>query len=113
MKLNKFVEMIDAEILTNSNNPEEIDINGGCVSDLLSDVMGSAQEGQLWITIMRHLNTVAVASMIGLPAIIFAKNIKPDEQVVNKANQEGICLLSSQLTTFQIAGKLYQALYLD
>lgn len=114
MKLNlkDFIDSIDAEVLTSSTNPEEVEIVGGCVSDLLSDVMGSSEEGQLWITIMRHLNTIAVASMIGIPAIVFAKNIKPDIQVVERANKEGVCLISSHLSTFQLAGKLYQALYL-
>ncbi len=113
MKLSEFIDTINAEILTNSSDPQSVEISGGCVSDLLSDVMGSSEEGQLWITIMRHLNTVAVASMIGIPAIIFAKNIKPDPQVIDKANQEGVCLISSHLSTFQLAGKLYQKLYLD
>ncbi len=30
---------------------------GGYVSDLLSDVMAHAQDGDVWITMQRHVNT--------------------------------------------------------
>ena len=91
--------------------PDEIAISGGYVCDMLSDVMGSAREGQAWITIMKHLNTVAVASLTGIPAIIFAKGNSPDATVVEKASQEDICLVSSPLDTFSLAGILYGMLF--
>ena len=36
-------------------------IEGGCVGDLLSFVMAHAREGNIWVTIQGHLNSVAVA----------------------------------------------------
>ncbi|HQB98634.1 MAG TPA: hypothetical protein PKZ46_06835, partial [Candidatus Cloacimonadota bacterium] len=86
-------------------------INGAYVSDMLSDVMGSAKPGQAWITIMKHLNVIAVASMTGIPAIIFAKGNTPDEAVCDKALEEGICLISSNLDTFRLSGILYRVLH--
>jgi len=70
---------------------------------------GTAQPGQIWITIMKHLNVIAVASMTGIPAIIFAKGVSPDANVIDKATEEGIVLLSSPLDTFSISGIVYQA----
>lgn len=109
MKLSEFIKEIDAVFLTEKpeNDPE---ISGGYVSDLLSDVMGNAREGQVWITIMRHLNVVAVASLAGLSAIVFSNKIKPEEAVIKKANAEGIILLSTDVSTFEASGKLYQKL---
>ncbi len=98
---------IEGENHTPQIDPAQVEITGGYVCDMLSDVMGSAREGQAWITIMKHLNTVAVASLTGIPAIIFAKGNTPDENVVQKASGEGICLISSQLDTFSLAGILY------
>ncbi|NLN84692.1 MAG: hypothetical protein GX135_01140 [Candidatus Cloacimonetes bacterium] len=88
-------------------DPEKIEISGGYVCDMLSDVMGSAREGQAWITIMKHLNTVAVAALTGIPAIVFSKGNVPEENVVEKATSEGICLISSELDSFSLAGILY------
>lgn len=106
MKLSQFVEKIGAQYLTEKTDIDP-EISGGYVSDLLSDVMGNAREGMVWITIMRHLNVVAVASLSGLAAILFSNKIKPEEAVIQKANAEGIILLSTDESTFETAGKLY------
>ncbi len=115
MKLDlvKFTEIIQGELITPSDEMENIAITGGYVSDLLSDVMGNAKDGQLWITIMRHLNVIAVASLAGIPAIVFARNLKPEAAIIDKAQQEGIALIVSPLTTFEISGLLYRELKLE
>ena len=87
-----------------------IDLEGAYVCDMLSDVMGSAKPKQAWITIMKHLNVIAVASMTGIPVIVFSKGNQPEEAVIDKATEEGIALISSPLPTFELAGKLYQML---
>lgn len=110
LKLSEYQSAIGAVNCTPELDPGKIAINGGYVCDMLSDVMGSAQSGQAWITIMKHLNTIAVASLTGIPAIVFAKGNTPDPSVVEKATLEGICLLSSELDTFSLAGTLYALL---
>ena len=39
------------------------EIKGGYTSDLLSDVMGNAREGNIWITLQTHKNIMAIASL--------------------------------------------------
>jgi predicted transcriptional regulator len=107
LKLQEYIDIIDATVLTKQSNLADIEITEGYVSDLLSDVMGNAKEGSVWITIMRHLNVIAVASLAGLGAVVFSKNIVPEQAVIDKANEEGICLINSSLSTFELAGKLY------
>jgi predicted transcriptional regulator len=104
--------MIDGVNHTPAIDPETINITDAYVSDMLSDVMGSAKPDQAWITIMKHLNVIAVASMTGIPVIIFAKGNTPDDAVCDKALEESICLISSKLDTFRLAGLLYKALKL-
>lgn len=111
MKLVKFFKDIKAQVLTNQSGLEQIEISNAYVSDLLSDVMGSIGENMAWITIMRHLNVVAVASLAGIPLVIFAKGVVPAEPVIEKANTEGIHLISSSLTTFELAGMLYREIH--
>ena len=110
ISLKSFIETIGGEILTPSVNITDKKISNGYVSDLLSDVMGNAKEDQVWITIMKHLNSVAVASLVNIPCIVFAKGIKPEPEVIAKAVEENICLVSSKESSFTIAGKLYQLL---
>lgn len=107
-KLNDFLQLIPNKILTGKELIESVQISGGYVSDLLSDVMGGAKENEVWITIMRHLNVVAVASLASIPAIIFSKGIVPENVVIEKAESEKIILISSDLSTFELTGKLYK-----
>lgn len=84
----------------------EAEVSGGYMGDLLSVVMGEAQEGQVWITIQSHVNIVAVASLKGVPAIIIAHGYEPDEETCKTAEEEGIVLLGTKLDPFSIAKKL-------
>ena len=107
MKLSEILTAVNGKNLTPSINPENIDITGGYSCDLLSDVMGNALENQIWVTIMRHLNVIAVASLSGIPAVVFTKDIVPEEAVIKKAIEENICLITTELNTFETNGKIY------
>ncbi|MEA3462889.1 MAG: DRTGG domain-containing protein [Bacteroidota bacterium] len=85
-------------------------VSGGYVSDLLSDVMGHAKEGEVWITLQSHVNVVAIASLKELAAILLVKGIEPDGSIVEKAREEGVAILGSNEDTFTLTGKLYQLL---
>lgn len=76
-------------------------------SDLLSDVMGNARAGSLWITLQTHQNIVAVAVLKEIAGIVLVNGRKPEEDTVLKAEEEGVPLLLSPDPTFEIAGKLY------
>lgn len=83
------------------------EITGGYVSDLLSDVMGNASEGDVWITLQTHKNVMAVASLKEVAAVILVKGLKPGEDTLAQSNEEGIPLLGTELEAFDVAGKLY------
>ena len=76
------------------------EVQGGHVGDLLSFVMSHAKEKNVWVTIQGHINSVAVASLLGLSAIILSENVVPDEEMLKKANEEGIPILSTPLSSF-------------
>lgn len=86
------------------------EVTGGYASDLLSDVMGFAHEGQLWITLQTHRNIMGIASLKELAAIILVKGFKPDEDTVASSNDEQIPILGSDLQAFELSGKLYELL---
>lgn len=82
-------------------------ISGGYVSDLLSNVMGKAAAGNVWITMQGHPNIIAVASLVGLAAVVVAGGVVPDAATVEKAEQEGIPLLVCETSSFDCVGRLY------
>ena len=57
------------------------EVTGGYVGDLLSWVMGRAQAGDAWITIMSNNNVIAVATLTDAALVILAENVSPDPGV--------------------------------
>jgi len=87
------------------------EVKGGYTSDLLSDVMGHAQEGDIWVTLQTHKNVMAIASLKEIAAIILVKGHLPEEDTLEESNNENIPILSSPLQTFEITGQLYKLLH--
>ncbi len=83
-------------------------IGGGYTSDLLSDVIAHAKKDDIWITLQVHCNIVAVAVLKEIAAVIFVNGREPDDETVSKAQAEGIPLLTSTLTAYELSGKLYE-----
>ncbi len=81
----------------------EREITGVYIGDLLSWVMGKAQSGDAWITIMSNINIIAVASLADTSCIIVAEDVLLDEEIINKANEKGINIISSSLSIYETA----------
>lgn len=107
MKVRELVEKLGLTIFCGEKNLDN-DIKGGYVSDLLSDVMGFAQEGNVWVTLQTHKNVIAIASLKELAAIVLVKGNKPEEDMLEQAKEEGIPVLGTNAQTFEVAGKIYQ-----
>ncbi len=83
------------------------DITGGYASDLLSDVLANAEDGNIWITLQLHQNIVGVASMKDLAGIILVNGREPEPDTVEKAEAENIPVMVSELPTFELVGRLF------
>jgi len=81
-------------------------IQGGYCGDLLSDVMGKAPNGCIWLTVQRHPNIVAVAALKEMAGIVLTGGNNPDADTVLRADQEGIPLLLWRSSSFELAGEL-------
>jgi hypothetical protein len=85
----------------------EKEILGGYASDLLSDVMANSSEGDVWITLQKHVNIVAVAQLNGISAIVLVNNRKPEPDTLARAEEMGVAIISTPLQAFDAAGVLY------
>ena len=85
------------------------DVRGGYASDLLSDVMAHAEDGDAWITMQRHVNTVAVAQLKNLAAIVIVNGRQPEADMAARAAEHGVPVVTTPLTAFDAAGRLYAA----
>ena len=108
MNLGDIVTILGLEVLT-----PDLAIEGGAdvqrahASDLLSDVLANAPSGGVLLTLQVHMNVIAVGIHAGLAAVIFTSGMKPDEAARRKASEEGLPLLATRESTFDVAGRLY------
>jgi hypothetical protein len=108
MNLQQVIEKIELNVLTEPRDFSTIEVTGGYTSDLLSCVMAGAKTGYLWMTLQAHMNIVAVAALLEVAAIIISEGAQPDQATIDKANQQGVILLSTPRKNFEIDGKLWE-----
>ncbi|MGM0443823.1 MAG: iron-sulfur binding hydrogenase [Fibrobacterota bacterium] len=83
------------------DNTDNAQITGAYTSDLLSDVMAHAEEDSVLITIQAHKNSVAVASITGINAIIFCNGREVDTETIEAAEESQIALFQTELTQYE------------
>ncbi|WP_066636898.1 DRTGG domain-containing protein [Desulfolucanica intricata] len=105
----EIIRNLDLTLLTDPTGLKQ-EIKGAYCGDLLSDVLANTAPGNLWITIHRHCNIIAVASLVNLCGVIITGSKKPDPDTLKAAVKEGIPLFTTPLNNFVAAGRLYQIL---
>ncbi len=106
MQVKDIIAILDLKVFGGSQGLDN-EITGGYTSDLLSDVMGFADNGKIWITLQTHKNVIAIASLKDLAAVILIKGNQPDADMLAQAKEEGIPVLGSNEEAFEITGRLY------
>lgn len=107
MKLQTILELPECKVLVKGNPEREVSRVFCC--DLLSIAMGKAPADGVWVTVMGNKNTLAVASLTDTACIVLAEGITLDEGTLQKAEEEGIAILSTELPIFDIALEIYEA----
>jgi len=108
MTLDQIIKNLELEVLTEKTNISTITPINGYVSDMLSCVMTGAKKEGIWVTLQAHNNIVAVACLLDLAAVIITEGVKPDDATIQKANEEGVALLSTPHISFFVVGKLWE-----
>jgi BioD-like phosphotransacetylase family protein len=105
MTLQKIIEELSLSVQA-AGNKLDTEVTAGYASDLLSCVMAKARKGNVWVTLQSHLNVVAVAALLQLAGIIITEGMSPDAATLQKADEEGIPILTTSHTTFTVVGQL-------
>ena len=100
MKLLDFERLSGAVCLTGAHEDREIVCGYTC--DLLSHVMGRGQPDMAWITVQAHMNVIAVAALLDFACVIVPESLPVEAPILSKADEEGIVVLSSNKTAFEL-----------
>lgn len=104
MTVKEMSEKLSLKVICMPDGDREV--SGGYAGDLLSWVMGRAQSGDAWITIMSNLNIIAVASLADPSCIILSEGVTLDDAVRARAESQGVNVLSSELDTFALCAMI-------
>ena len=112
MVINDLIQKLELKVF-NKNADLKLEVKGGFIGDLLSHVMGNSDEGQVWLTVQTHKNVLAIASLNDLSAVVLIDNQQPDPKMLEAAEEEGIPVLGSYKSAFELGGKLFELLEID
>lgn len=108
MTIEQIIKELNLKLLTKPRDLSQLSPVSGYVSDMLSCVMTGAKKQSIWVTLQAHNNIVAVACLLDLAAVIITEGANPDEDTIEKANEEGMVLLSTPHNSFFVVGKLWE-----
>jgi len=109
MTIREAAGVLGAEIL--QDEFEDKELSGAYTSDLLSDVIAHARNGGVLITIQAHKNTVAVATLADITAVIICNSRPVPEDMLEAAKNEGIAVMRTKENQYTVSGKLYGMLH--
>ena len=82
------------------------EIEGAYAGDLLSWVMGRAESGCVWATIMTNINVVAVASLADVSACVICEDCEVTDEIIDTAKGKGVNLLRTSLPLYEFCVEL-------
>ena len=106
MTIKEIAAALGAEICQSEFKDSEL--TGAYTSDLLSDVMANAKDGGALVTIQAHKNTVAVASLVNISAIVICNSRPLPEDMLEAAKDEGIAVIRTKENQFTVSGKIWK-----
>lgn len=106
MKIRDLANMAGVTLLT-GNNALDRAVTGCYIGDLLSLAMAKVEPDSVWLTIQTNINVVAVASLKDASCVIIVDGFQPEGEVLSKAEEENVVLLSTEESAFEVACRLH------
>ncbi len=106
MKLSELAAELPVKALT-GEPVKDTELSTVYTCDLLSRVMSMSEKDCVWITVLTHLNVVAVAQLADIACVIIPEDIPVPEATVEKAKEEGITVFSSSMSTYELCWRLH------
>lgn len=83
-------------------------LNGCYIGDLLSLAMSNIEEDNVWITVQTNINTVAVATLTDVGAIVMCDGYSPDRDTLEKAKAEEVLIITTEKSAYEAAIEVYK-----
>ena len=82
-------------------------VDTACGSDLMSDVLAFVKDKTVLITGLINTHVVRTSEMLDITCIVFARGKQPNEDILEMAEESGIAVMTTEMTTYTACGELY------
>ena len=106
MTIREVLKIVDGKILVGEDRLDA-PVDTACGSDLMSDVLAFVKEKTVLITGLINPHVVRTAEMLVITCIVFSRGKLPSAEILEMADEIGITVISSPLTTYTACGELY------
>ncbi len=106
MKILEISKLLDAKLLCCEEKIES-DVCSACGSDMMSDVLAFVKDQAVLLTGLVNPQVIRTAEMMDMRCIVFVRNKKPSEEMIELARESGIVVMASSLRLYEACGILY------
>ena len=106
MTIREVMEIVDGKVLVGADRLDTR-VDTACGSDLMSDVLAFVKDKTLLITGLINPHVVRTSEMLDITCIVFSRGKLPSEEILEEAEECGITVLSTEMTTYTACGELY------
>jgi predicted transcriptional regulator len=103
--LSRVRDLLAADVLSGNDLSAKVEEVGA--ADLMSDVLALSKPGMLLLTGLVSKQVIRTAVVADLCGVVFVRGKKPNDEILALAQEARIPVLSTTLTMFEAAGKLY------
>ena len=108
MQILEVQKILDATVLC-GENLLATEVKAGCGSDLMSHVLAFVtSDDALLLTGLVTPQVIYVSDAVNITAICFVNGKRPEQEIIELAQERKMVLLSTKCPTFKACGKLYQ-----
>jgi hypothetical protein len=106
MKILEISKLLNAQVCCCE---EKIDseVCSACGSDMMSDVLAFVKDQAGLLTGLINSQVIRTAEMMDMRCVVFVRNKKPSEEMIEIAKDSGIVVLTSPMRMYEACGILY------
>ncbi|MCR4660239.1 MAG: hypothetical protein K5650_08095 [Bacteroidales bacterium] len=107
MTLREIAKILNASVCVGENRLDD-EQSKAFASDLMSDVL-TLKDTPILITGLCNIQTIRTCDMACLDAVVFVRNKKPTDDMLELAEENDMVLMACEYSMFKACGLLYEA----
>ena len=108
MQIRDVKNILDAEVLS-GEELLDTEVHAACGSDMMSDVLAYVKDQAVLVTGLVNPQVVRTAMMMDIVCVVFVRDKRPGEDILDVARQNGIAVMTTTHRMFTACGLLYTA----